>query len=368
MNRRHVCLLLSVGLLTGCGSAQPQLPDPVPKFAVEFPSSDGFPPTYVTINDRGEVSSLLQCENRPECAIELKYAISGDLLVITAAIYSGVTDLANANPDVLAKLPGQKVGEYSGRMGDSVTLSDMRKFGLEPVTLKIVSPEPDSSAPRPKTVSKVPSIQIDLASQDRDSYTVAMHNLSTMAVTEFAFEGSAMRGAKQDLIAPGATYRYRIPIPHSETKINGVWVEDSLPPFIVLEAAFFKDGSYEGDPEYASFIAGMRIGQEVQRQRINELVEQVLADSQSTDDLKEAAIRSEVNQLSEEPDSQMIERIRSQFPGLPSTRRAEHGLGAGLNNAKQLLTLDLKDFEESRGGFFGRSLAKWWSDWRRQQN
>jgi|HubBroStandDraft_1064217.scaffolds.fasta_scaffold401593_2 hypothetical protein len=111
----------------------------------------------------------------------------------------------------------------------------------------------------------------------------------------------------------------------------------------------------------------MGIGQEVQRRRINELVEQVLADSQSGDDVKEAAIRSEVNQLSEEPDSQMIERIRSQFPGLPSTRRAEQGLRIGLNNAKQSLTFGLKDFEESRGGFFGPSLAKWWSDYRRSQ-
>jgi hypothetical protein len=240
MNRRHVWLLLSVGLLTGCATAQPQprehLPEPVPKFAVELPSSNGFPPRYVMISDRGEVSWLLHCENHPECALELKYAIRGDSLVITAAI-------------CLDKPPCEHLGEYSGRMGDSVTLSGMRQFGLEPVTLKIVSPEPDSSVPRPKAVSKVPSIQIDIVGEDRNSYTVAMHNLSAMAVTEVAFPGRTSGGEKEDLIAPGATYRHRIPVPDGWMVSNGVFVEDPPPPFIVLEAAFFKDGSYEGDPD-----------------------------------------------------------------------------------------------------------------------
>jgi hypothetical protein len=110
----------------------------------------------------------------------------------------------------------------------------------------------------------------------------------------------------------------------------------------------------------------MHIGQEVQQSRIDKLVEAVLADSQSPDDVKEAAIRSEVNQLSEKPDSQMIERIRFQFPGLISTKRAAEGLRVGLNSAKDSLTFGLRDFEESRGGFFGRSLAKWWRDWKQE--
>jgi hypothetical protein len=170
MNRRHACLLLSVGLLTGCETARRDQP-PVfrPKFAVEFPGSDFFPRGHVTISDYGEVSEPVPCGPAPvgrhECLLELKYAARGDSLIITAAI-------------CLDKPPCEDLGEYSGKMGDPVTLSGMRQFGLEPLTLKIVSPEPYSSAPRPKTSARFLPFQIDLVSEDHEFYTLRVQSVA----------------------------------------------------------------------------------------------------------------------------------------------------------------------------------------------
>jgi hypothetical protein len=373
---------LSTCVLAGTGSAQTPLQDA--KFAVEIPGPKGFPPSYHPVGSNGG-SSLFYDESlhrvaggdpsrRQPTALKLEYKVDGDLVLITASVFFGDFD-RQTTPVSLYNLPQQRLGTYSAGLNQSVTLSEMEQFGLEPLTLKIAAAQPPASF-HPRTMSKAPSIQMEIVGEDRTFYKVALHNLSTRAVTAVRVDMPEENGAQggqttgdgsQDLMAPGATYQFQFGIPHSGRMSNGGFVEGPPPPLLVLETALFKDGGYEGDMQAAAEIAAQRIGSEIQRQRIDHLVAAILADAQSDDDAKVARIRSEVAQLTEDPDPPMVESVQAQFPGLSGqvAQRLKTWLGIGLNTEKQKVTFGLKEFERSKAGpRRGFTLARWWSTWR----
>ena len=376
----HGYLLVLACVLAGTSRAQ--TPPLDSKFAVEIPDLEGFPPSYVTLTSN-EVSSLFydrslhrlasgDSNRRQPTALKLEYKVEGELVLITASVFFDDFD-RQTTPVSLYNLPLRRVGTYSARLNQSVTLSELEQFGLDPLTLKIVPAQPTASV-RPQTMSKAPSIQMEIIGEDRTFYKVALHNLSTKAVMTVRVDMPEKDGAQGqtevhgsgDLIAPGATHQLQFSIPHSGRMSNGSFVENPMPPLLVLETALFKDGSYEGDMQAATEIVAQRVGSEIQRQRVNHLIAAILADAQSDDDAKVSRIRSEVAQLTEDPDPQMVESVRSQFPSLSdqAVQEVKSWLKLGLNHEKQLVTFGLKEFERTKADSRACNLARWCSTWR----
>lgn len=376
-----VCLLLLTCGLAGIGKGQ--TPPQEPKFAVEIPSPGGFPSSYVTLAGN-RVSSLFydgslprkaggDTNRRQPSALQLEYKVEGDVVLITASVFYGDFD-RRATPVSLYNLPQEKVGSYSAELNDSIKLSEMERFGLQPLTLKIVPAQPASSV-RPLTMSKASSIQVEIIGEDRTFYKLALRNLSTKAVTAVHVDmpekdggqGQTEDSESKDLIAPGATYQLQFSISRSGTTSNGSVVETPRPPSLVLETVLFKDGSYEGDTRVAAEITARRMGAGFQRQRVNRLIEAILADAQSDDDAKVARIHSEIAQLTEDPDPQLVESVRSKFPGLSeqALESVRFSLKVGLNREKQSVAFGLQEFERSTANSRNFTLAKWWSIWRK---
>lgn len=380
---RGYLLALACVLAVTCRAQTPPLGS---KFAVEIPDPEGFPPGYVTLTSNG-ASSLFYDRSlhrlaggdpsrRQPTALKLEYKVEGELVLITASVFFDDFD-RQTTPVSLYNLPLQRVGTYSARLNQSVTLSEMEQFGLEPLKLKIVPAQPIASV-RPQTMSKAPSIQMEIIGEDRTFYKVALHNLSTKAVMAVRVAMPDKDGAQGqtevygsgDLIALGATHQLQFSIPHSGRMSDGGFVENPTPPLLVLETALFKDGSYEGDMQAAAEIVAQRVASEIQRQRVNQLIAAILADAQSDDDAKVLRIRSEVAQLTEDPDPKMVETVRSQFPGLSdqAVQQVKYWLKLGLNHEKQLMTLGLKEFERTKADSRGYNLTRWWSTWREPQH
>jgi len=355
---RHYSLLF-VFVLAAISNAQ--------TLAVEIPGPSGFAPSYAVLTGNGHSSLIYNPKlqraaggdsnfRQPTC-LKLDYKVEGETVLITASLYFDEFD-RQTTPVSLYPLPQTKVGVYSAKVHESVTLSGMAQFGLEPLTLKIVPAQPETST-RPQTTSKAPSLGIEITGEDRMFYQVSVRNLSTQAVTAFFVDmprkdgagGLAQEFGPADLLAPGGTHSFPFAVPNPGPL-----------PLMVLETAFFKDGTYEGDVPTAMHIAAQRMGREIQRQRINRLVEAILADTALDDQAKIARIRSESAQLTEDPDAPMIARVTSQFPGIPNV---ETFLKIGLNGEKQSIGFGLKGFEQNKSP--GLTLAKWWSMWRKPQ-
>jgi hypothetical protein len=363
-----------------------------PKFAVEMPHREA-PSEYVTLRGDTGVSSMLDGEEylRPiaggvpnkghPSALNLEYKVEGESVHIAATVFYGDFDIDNATPESRRNIPHKQAGVYSGKLNDSVRLAGMARVGLEPLTLKIV-PAKGPASVRPQTISRAPAIQMEIIGEDRTFYEVALRNLSTMAVTAFHIDmpekdgGGALTSEldPRGVIEPGGTHLLSFGIPHSGRVSNGVFVGSAPPMSLVLEAAVFKDGSYQGDVQAAAEIAASRIGREIQRQRVDVLIEAILADGQADDNARVKGIRSGIAQLAEEPDADMVASVRSRFPGLSeqALEEAKRGLKTGLHNEKWLLTSSLQNFEHANSplSWFRRAphrtdrLALWWSDWK----
>jgi hypothetical protein len=146
--------------------------------------------------------------------------------------------------------------------------------------------------------------------------------------------------------------------------VNGSFVEDPPPADLVLQAALFEDGSYEGDIEIAARMAAFQNGAKVQRQRIESLVEPILADAQSDDGAKMGRIGTAVAQLSVAPDPQMMATLRKQFPAFPDRgmEQVKSEFAAGMKSEKENAVYLLQQYKETnRAGRRHIPLAEWWA-------
>lgn len=368
--------LISMGSLGRTQTAAPQ-----PKFAVEISRGKELPPIDGTIYDGVSSFTLFYDKNldrlpnvdssvpRPS-ALRLDLKAADDAVSITATAFYGEFD-RQTGPVSLEKLPSKLVGTYSGKLNDSVTLSGLGEVGLEPLTVRIVTPQTDSSY-HPLARSNAPSLTIDFAPVDRTSDMATVHNFSGKAVSALQVGSRDQRGDGwsqggpistdgTDLIAPGATYQLRISLHSSGRVVNGAYVQDPPPPSITLQAVLFADGSYEGDMKAAAFMAARQIGGTVIHRRIQSLAEPILKENQLDDKVKSERMQAEADKLSVVPSAEMTERLRTQFPELSEAELADlqSGMSSSMREEKETFDTEMEQFE-SESGPNAHRLEQWW--------
>ncbi|MDR3744967.1 MAG: hypothetical protein P4K80_02410 [Acidobacteriaceae bacterium] len=384
MTRSLVRLIALSCVCIGMGVAQaPVTPStPKPRFAIAMPIEKGYPPIYLTVpevvpnsNYIATCGTYLYGENlhhmanpdptvRQPSLLQLECKAEGDQVSITATVYYGEVD-PKTGPTDWGKLEKQPLDSYSGKLNDSITLSAMARVGLEPMTLKIVSAQSEHPY-QPLTRSNAPSLDMEYAPFDRSSGTLTIHNHSSKAVVALEFsssndsknlgclddcndgwsEGAESRG-RGEVIAPGASYQHRVSNNPSWKDVNGKRVELPLPTYLTLTAVVFSDGSYEGNLQTSAQMAATNNGSMVQRQRILSLIHSILAETQSDDLTTAERIRTEVKQLSTDPDVQMIAELRSQFPTLSDEDLAQlkNNLSMGMKQEKETLDYSIAENE-----------------------
>jgi len=185
-------------------------------------------------------------EDRPPAAVELSVRVEGDSVSIRTLVFFDAFDELK-DPDTTDRLPSKEGGVYSGRMNQSVTLSGLAQFGLEPVRLKIVSAKDPDAAPL-KVVSRARSVSVTVVNQYRNRLVVALHNTSAQTVVEYTVCNSECQNTRAPaLILPGETTQVPVPVlPSGHTTPNG-FVVDPPPASVILEGAVFADGHLEGN-------------------------------------------------------------------------------------------------------------------------
>jgi hypothetical protein len=369
----------------GVSAAQPAI-DHNGRFAVEIRNADGQgPPNYVTIPDASNYttstlfygSSLRRLTNAPTgtdqpSALRLEYKVEGDTVLITATAFYGDFDQQNT-PVSLEKLRRQTLATHSGKLNDSVVFPEMEQVGLEPVTLRIVTAQSESPY-RPLTRSDAPSVQMEYAPLDRTFGTLTLHNSSSKAVNAFRVSSSEETGSRDAmeedkgglpvLIAPDSSYQARIGVPHSGKPVNGTFVEDPQPQYLILQSVLFADGSYEGEARFAAEMAAREFGAKVQRLRIKRSAEPILADDSLDDESKIDRIRAAIQQLSTDPDVETVAQFHAQYPAFPedALTKAEGHLGRAMKSENvsmdHLIQENEPIFKQNRQRL---TLARWWT-------
>jgi hypothetical protein len=350
---------------------------------VEISRGKELPPYYGTLYDGVSSFTPLYDDNlrrlpnadssipQPS-ALRLDFKVADATVSITAIAFYGELD-RQTTPASVEKLLGKPVGTYSGKLNDTVKLSGLEEVGLEPLTIRILSPQADSSY-HPLTHSNAPSLTIEFAPVDRTTGMATVHNSSGKAVTAFQVGNSDLCGGGwgegpvstdgTDVIAPGATYQERISLNSCGRVVNGTYVPDPPPSSLILKAVLFADGSYEGDTRVAATITAEQIGGTVQHRRIQSLAEPILKDDRLDDKAKNERMQAEVDQLSVVPSAEMTERLRAQFPELSEAELADDQIEMSgfMRNEKETYDHEVKQFESNPDPDAHQGwLARWWS-------
>jgi hypothetical protein len=299
-------------------------------------------------------------------------------------------DASGSRPNSVRELP---VGNYVIHAGESATVSQLARFGLQPVGLKLVTAKPPEAA-QPEIVNNTSSIAVGEVDQDRAEYKLLVRNTSELLVHAIAvsvFDGAgrckvhAQSGIYGGFIDPGGTRELHLSFPvagededvetpDGESCVEGAPGVDGPrsesgsraagTPRIVIEAVDFEDGSYDGNEGKAALLEAERLGHEFERARIVAAVEKKLSSPDPDGMAKLASAQLEVSALSDSADPASVKSIMDRFSPVPASTEAsiEYHFQGGLLFEKTMFLNNLKIYrmEASKGAVQSPSFQHWW--------
>jgi hypothetical protein len=349
---------------------------------VSASGSGRFEDQYVTYLNRDRDANRLQ-----PSSVELLYRVRGTAASVRIFLRF---DPSTSRSDSVKRL---SVGTYVMLPGQSITITELSRYGIQPMQVKLVTAEPPWAI-QPEIANETSSMVVEKVDQDRGEYKLFLRNASEVAVngivvSVFGKDGRCrmhnQRALSGRFMPPGASGELHVSLPDPEDE--GVEGSDGLScsdapqavsgpsqrtnssgtrtPKIVIEAVDFEDGSYEGDDRKAAMLEAERLGREIERPRIIAVVEKQLASNERDGMAKLASVQSQVSALSDNVDSAVLMSIMARFPTVPDSAKQsiERDIRNGLRMEKAtfLNNLRLYLFELSKQLTSDPSLQRWWN-------
>jgi hypothetical protein len=255
---------------------------------------------------------------QPTEAVRVISRVEGDAVRVTVSTLSGSKALENE----------QRVGTYLIRETEKISIDDLKRFGIEPFQIKLVRVNP-SIPPVPPVVLKGVESVVIINSMAKEttlpSYRIILRNQSNKNIIGLGFDvvagGKVQITAKprgidgQPLIPAGKEYWLTVAAPNRAQLTAGGYVPTSpADQQIVIKAAVFEDGTYEGDAETAVVVRGYQAGEKMVLPRLIPLLESALNSSNA--DLTEALknFESQISSVATDADPQIVQMLTSEFP------------------------------------------------------
>ena len=334
-------ILLTIGLTIPAEKvrAQQDVPGPT-RLALEVTYYPGRKPAYETVpgpesKPSGAWFGLFAhtaswqapAGAQPEEAVRVISRVEGDAVRVTVSILSGSKAWENE----------QRVGTYLIRETEKISIDDLKQFGIEPFQIKLVRVNPNVPPVPPVILKGVESVVV-LNSMAKEttlpSYRIILRNQSNKNIVALGVEvvaaGSVQITSKprgidgQPLIGVGKEYWLTVAAPNRAQTILGGYVPTSpTDQQILIKAAVFDDGTYEGDAETAVVVRGYQAGEKMVLPRLIPLLESALNSSNA--DLTEALrnFESQVSSVATDADPQIIRTLTSEFPQASGAKNRE---------------------------------------------
>lgn len=293
-------------------------------------------------------------------AIHLDYRRQGEAVWIEALVIFGRIDLSGREPIDRARI--KSAGTYVIPVGESISLQELARFGIEPISVKVVHAESHRLNPV-EVANKTKAIEVVRADQARERFRVVLKNISSKNIVgmQINYPGASTRTRK--LIAPGQVFEDQIFINESflrppPGKAPGLQEQRKL----VVSSVLFEDSTFEGDPEPALTFMAERRGRKIQAVRIVNLLKVAIENPEPDSGRVLVDLRQQLSALSSVADIQMIDDLAARFG--PFTTYQRNGLlGSlrdGLSDTKQVM-LERARLYETREALKGISLQSWLS-------
>jgi hypothetical protein len=377
--------LILVSIAVGLRAQSPQQE---PRFALEMIPGGGRPASNFLLarTDNNKQSNVfytntlvplpaedaLSAVRTLPCALRLEYKEEEDAISVVASLDYFCP--GNQQDTENVKHPKETLASYSLRLGQSVVLEEMRRFGVQPYTIMLVSATAaPSSVP---TINKVPSLALQVTGEDRGFYLVKIDNLSPLAVMGLVLtRSSGKEGTRLEVydnsdpvIAPRTSHYFPVknnPLSCSSPDTVASNLEPVVCP-VVLVAAVFADGSHGGDPKIDARLEAARVILAGPHRELEELVKKVAEDPTLSDEQKIARLREEIEKLPGDSGQGALDQFRSRYSELSEEQwvQVKTSLSKRVQTERQRLLDHLaKDGPSSRDATNAQSRSEWMLHW-----
>lgn len=247
----------------------------------------------------------------------------------------------------------ETVAMYSARENETVTIAELKEFGVEPFQMKVVRVAPQTPA-LPAIVNHTKSIEV-VGIEPVDStfpvYKLTLRSLSDKNISAVEVDVDEGGGLKmsgmpqgkdgQPLIKAGASLELKQPLDtHAQPTAAGFAPASPQTQSIVIASLVFEDGSYEGQALPAAKYRGFSAGRKTELQRIVPVLESALARDASADSL-----RTDLSALSLELNPNDVAVLAQVFPGV-KREKLQISIEASIHGVRRELLADLERFEQ----------------------
>lgn len=260
----------------------------------------------------------------------------------------------------------QEVASLLAREGETVTAGGLKRFGFEPLVLKVVRYEPGPEMPPlpapPRAVNRLRSIEVvsfAVAGAQLDICRATLLNVSSknivaleVSVPDRGLGHTVQAAGGRALMPPGGTYQVELNFGRGGTETAHGYLPEPPPDALTVETVVFEDGSYEGEAKSAARMVARQRGRLVQFARVLRLVQSALdAGVQGGPDAL-AALKARAAGLRIDAEPELLDELMSKFPEL--SHEEGRGLVAsaaleGLRNAREEFLRLVREVEAGPG-------------------
>jgi hypothetical protein len=352
---RRLCLFAFVLVLTSiCGAPLHAQETPPPnRLALEVTFYPGRKPTYQPVPAAAAKSqwtwyAMLKhieswqppAEGHMIRAVKLVPRVEGDAARVIVLVMWGEV-----------ALEGEKqIASYLIRENESVDVSELRDFGIEPFGIKLVRLSPNLAPVPSVLLEKVPSLVLmNAVSVDATLafYRMTLSNQSNKDIVGLAVD--VMTGNKmeisgrprerfgQALIPAGKTYELSVRAPVRAEGTPGGFVPGAVGNHeVVIRSIVFADGTFEGEPDSAAQIRSFREGEKLALPGLIAGLDKAIK-SESVDTHRMLIeLEDELDDLNTSIDTGSLQRLAAEFS------QVKDG-GRGLKRGVEIAAIHTKD-------------------------
>ena len=288
-------------------------------------------------------------------AFQLKLRRVGDAIEMDLSVVFGPIEQFRTLPT--KGLQGQHIGSYSVRLSETVNLQELAGFGIEPISVTVVSSRSrilDSS----EIENGTRAIELVRAEKARDHYRLLLKNISSKNIVGLSVKGGLSSVSNGTLIAPGQVYTMGFSDYGWRPAQEPGSVEQT--PTLVIANVVFADLTYEGEKEFAIKVAASRQAVRIQWARIVPLLQAALEGLRQDREKALNDLRQQVSALGEEPESSIVDAVAKYF--VPITDKQRIVLVCELRDilqSEKLFLLALLKYHEHEESTKGTSRESW---------
>jgi len=282
---------------------------------------------------------------KPVYAVQLARVLAGRDIKVDVSVLLG-----SAQP------PAVPVASVVISPGSHVVIEELRKFGVQPVTLSMVTVAPMTPY-LPTVVSVSPEIEIanvELLSAPYPGYRITLRNLGSKAVSNvhvqsYRGEEKALSALKRTddgrpMMQPGATYTFDMNLTSGGQNgftTPGTWTPRAID-LIEFESVRWDDGTHTGTPPFPQVEAAIErdSGQRLQLRRIVDELRRTLAGPGTGLELL-ASARTRIDALADaEPDQLDVAKL-------------------AMRRTKAVILADIARFERDHSTRSASAVTEW---------